>query len=64
MTVKALAATKAALTAATKAFMANPSATNWCEMHRAMENHQATHYSVKEAMMYAKAVEAGCVAKY
>ena len=48
-------ATKAALTAATKAFAANPSATNWCEMHRAMEAHQTAHYAAKEAAQAAAA---------
>lgn len=44
-----LAATKKALAAATKAFAANPSATNWGELNRAMALHQATHYAAKEA---------------
>jgi hypothetical protein len=49
-----LTITKKALASATKSFTANPSATNWCEMHRAMEAHQNAHYAAKEIAMHSE----------
>lgn len=49
-----LAATKKALAAATKAFAATPSATNWKALEHAMYAHQEAHQLARLEAMHSK----------